>query len=111
MKPQFIKFDKKRPVFFGFSAMAVFEEETDIKFSKIADALQDMSIQNTIAFVYAGLVGGAKKTKKEVDFSIDDVADWLDEVEDLEKVFESFINCMPMMQPDKSEKGKGSKKK
>jgi len=109
MKPKFIKFDKKRPVFFGFAAMAVFEEETGTQFSKIAETLQDMTIKNTIAFVYAGLVGGAKKIKEDIDFDIDDVADWLDGVTDLEKVFQTFIEAMPMM--DNTDKAtKGSKK-
>ena len=110
MKPKFIKFDKKRPVFFGFSAMAVFEEETGIKFAKIGEVMQDMSIKNTIAFVYAGLVGGAKKNKIEIDFDSDDVANWLDEVEDLEKVFMAYIEAMPKMEGKVDSKPTSKKK-
>lgn len=86
---------RKRPVFFGFYAFKVFEDETGIKFSKMGESLEDMSIEVLVAFIYAGLVNGSKKENKEIDFEKEDVFNWLDDylgsIEDIMTVFTSSI--------------------
>ena len=106
MKVKKIKFDKLRPVYFGWNAIAVFEEETGIAFAEMGEAMSNFKAKDLIAFVYAGLVGGANKNKVEIDFSLNDVGDWLDEVEDLEKIFEAYMQCMPMTENKKQGKKK-----
>jgi len=96
MTTQHFLFDKERPIYFGWVAIEKFESLTGITFSKMGDALQNMSASTMIDFCYAGLYGGAKKERIEVDFERDDVAEWLDEVKDLSKMIEAFVACMPM---------------
>ena len=112
MKPQKVKFDKYRPVFFGWSAIEKFEEMTDIPFAEMGEALQNMKATVLIAFIYAGLYGGAKKTKTAIDFDREDVINWLDEVDNLELVMKSYIDCMPISGSEsKGESVHGAKKK
>ena len=98
MKPRKVKFDKMRPVFFGWAAVEKFEELTKIPFANMGEALSDMKADVLISFVYAGLYGGATKTKQPVDFTRDDVVNWLDDIESdkLGDIMNTYIACMPM---------------
>lgn len=108
MTTQLVKFDKNRPVFFGWVAIEKFESLTGIGISKMGEALNNMSASTMIDFCYAGLYAGAKKEKIEIDFDRDDVANWLDEVEDIEKMIQAYLSSMPLVQ--KSERKTGGKK-
>jgi hypothetical protein len=105
---------KERPVYFGWNALAIFEEKTGIGLSDIGDAISaGMTTKVFIDFVYAGLVGGVKKTKSEHDFTSDDVGDWLDDygVENMGKISEIYMEAMPMVKDDKKKETKPKPKK
>jgi len=70
---------EKRPVRFGFNAMAMFGTMTGLKISEIEKISSNMTIQNAISLVYCGLKDGARKAGKPFDHTETDVADWLDE--------------------------------
>jgi hypothetical protein len=110
MKPKIVKFDKKRPVFFGFAAIAKFEELTGAKMAEMDKVLSEGKVADMIAFAFSGVYGGAKKEKLEIDFDIDDVANWLDDIEDLEQLFAVYMDCMPMVKSGTATKS-GAKKK
>ena len=87
---------KLRPVFFGFFAFKVFEDETGIPFSKMGESLQNMTVETLTAFIYAGLMSGYKRDKLQVDFVRDDIYDWLDEYDQgIDHLVTVFANSMP----------------
>jgi hypothetical protein len=108
MIPQQIEIGKKsRPVFFGWSALAEFERLSGIGLQQLDKAFENLSAANVINFVYSGLYGGAKKTQTEIDFTVDDVAGWLDDyTEPLDELMKVYIACMPL-----ASGGQTSKKK
>lgn len=85
-----------RPIHFGWFAFSVFEKETGISFTKMGDIAQDMKVDTLVSFIYAGLMGGANKTKVKPNFIKEDIFDWLDADDlNIEKIFEALTNSMP----------------
>jgi hypothetical protein len=103
---------ENRPVYFGLAALAKLEQLTGVRISGMDKMLADLSIDNLISFVFAGLYGGHKKERKDIDFSIDDVMDWLDDYmesgQNIETLMEVYMSCMPLM---KNEETKPASKK
>lgn len=87
---------KKRPVSFGFYAFKVFEDETGISFTKMGESLENMNVDILTAFIYSGLCSGAKKSNQAIDFSRDDIYDWLDDFSgSIDSIVKVFTDSMP----------------
>ena len=92
----YIKIDnKQRPVCFGWNALAEFEELTGKDLVEFA-GIKNLSAGNTIKLIYVGLSHGAKKENESVNFTIENVGDWMTEdVSIIMNVVEIFAKSMP----------------
>lgn len=82
---------KSRPVKFGFAALMEFTEDNGYKISDLDNLGESMKLKDALYLVWCGLKHGARVEKISFDFSIEDVADWLDESpEAMEKVLNVF---------------------
>ncbi len=68
-----------RPVRFGLAALLKYEQETGrIALDDFFEISRGkVSVIVMVDLVYYGLIGGHEKTKTEVTFDKDDVADWM----------------------------------
>tara|TARA_R100001163_G_scaffold16341_1_gene14773 strand:+ start:7522 stop:7851 length:330 start_codon:yes stop_codon:yes gene_type:complete len=86
---------KDYPVKYGFAALRAFSDATGTTLGDLGNLGESMTITQAIALVWAGLKDGARVTKNEFNFSIDDVADLLDEDEKaMEKVLAVFAESL-----------------
>lgn len=69
---------KDRPVKYNFNAIIEFEELTGIDLAANDDKQMFTKPKFMRALAFVGLKHGAKVEKQEIDFTIDDVGDWLD---------------------------------
>ena len=69
----------ERPVRFGFSALWHYEQRTGrnalTDFAQMQSGLASVSLM--IDLLYAGLCAGTRHEKQAVDFTAEDVADWI----------------------------------
>jgi hypothetical protein len=69
----------ERPVRFGFSALYQYEQRTGrnalTDFAKMQDG--EASVTLLVELLYSGLCAGTRHEKKEVDYTQEDVADWI----------------------------------
>lgn len=79
---------KDRPVKYNLNAVIEFEELTGIDITKGSEDFA--RIKNMRALAFCGLKHGAKTEKVEIDFTIDDVGDWLGFGDG---TIESFLNA------------------
>lgn len=89
---------EKRPVRFGFAGLYRYEQETGrnalADFAQFQEGIEKVSVVRLMELVYAGLLAGYKSENKNVDFTLDDVADWVDD-QVLKQVFEAFALSFP----------------
>ena len=86
---------KDYPVRFGWNALAEFENLSGSSVIEFA-SMQKLSAGNTIKLVYVGLLYGAKKDNQDIDFTIEDVGDWLDkDSEIITKGVVIFVKSIP----------------
>tara|TARA_Y100000361_G_C11134700_1_gene331149 strand:+ start:212 stop:556 length:345 start_codon:yes stop_codon:yes gene_type:complete len=104
--------DELRPLHYGFAALSQWCEISGLGLNDLTNIGNNISLKNAISLVYVGLKHGARKSKIEFNYSMDDVADWIDtEGMDLfNEVMEIFSEQMAQMTPD-SEKKKKTKTK
>lgn len=67
--------DTPRPFLVGIGSMMEFEKTTGKNFIAVS---QSLSITDIVALAYSAFVVGHKRQNKQVDFTIDDVAEWLE---------------------------------
>lgn len=82
---------KNRELFFGNNTLEKFMEVEGIKyFSEIAKGFQSVTLIRSI--IYAGCVVADRKAKREIDYDLEDVSDWLDDFPqgNTKKVMEKF---------------------
>jgi len=82
---------KERPVRYNFNALIEFEELTGVDLSSNQDASLFTKPKNLRALAFCGLKHGAKAEKQTVDFTIDDVGEWLD-ANSISSFFQAYIN-------------------
>lgn len=100
---------KKRPVRYGFWALAEFGEITGLKLHEMNRLDAEMSIKDAIVLTFVGLKDGARKADQEFNYELPDVADWLDEDEN---AFTNVLEVFNKMQPaEEAPKGKPQKVK
>lgn len=72
---------KKRPVNFGFNAIAQLERLEEKSMMEIFKEVEKgVSMHLAINVTYVGLCHGARKAKKDFKTSFETVGDWLDEM-------------------------------
>jgi hypothetical protein len=82
---------KARPFKFGSNAVRVYKKEFARNFFRdIKTIKEEFDFEILIAYAYVGLVEGCRKNKLRVDFSVEDVADWMDEPDGFQEVQKSF---------------------
>ena len=96
---QFIEIGgEKRPLRFGFAGLFRYEKETGrnalADFAEFQQGVEKVSVVRLVELVHAGLLAGYKAESKNVDFSLDDVADWVDDGV-LKQVFDAFALSFP----------------
>lgn len=68
---------KDRPVKYNLNALIEFDELTGLDLTSGVDAKDFSKPKSMRALSFVGLKHGAKAEKQEVDFTIDDVGEWL----------------------------------
>ena len=87
-----------RPIHYGFAALAEWCDLTG----------DNMSMSAAIQLIYCGLRHGARRSKEEFNYSIDDVADWIDEegMDIFTDAMAIFADAMVKINPSKKKKKK-----
>lgn len=102
---------QNRPIRFGFSGLYQYERQTGrsalADFAEFQQGIEKVSVIRLMELVHSGLLAGYKAEKKEIDFTIDDVADWVDDSV-LKQVFDAFALSFP---PDEGNGQQGKPKK
>ena len=83
--------ERKHPVRFGFNALREFSRMTGTTLAQLEDLGVDMTLDQAVTLMYCGFKDGARKEKAPFRYDVADVADWIDEDEELiEKAFAVF---------------------
>ncbi len=83
--------ERKHAVRFGFNALREFSKMTGTTLSQLENLGNDMTLDQAITLMYCGFKDGARKEKIHFRYDVADIADWIDEDEELiEKVFAVF---------------------
>lgn len=94
-----------RPVKFGFNALRIFGNLTGLTVFQMERLGENMSFDHLVKLVYCGLVDGSRVEKKEFTFTVDDIADWLDDDKGLMlEMFNEFRGSMAQPQEKKAKK-------
>ena len=95
-----------RPVHFGFATLADWCDMCKMTLADISKLGDNMPISTAISMVFCGLKHGARKSKEEFKYSVEDVADWLDDDQNaLTETMEIFTKSMGKVEKSKKEKG------
>jgi len=83
--------ERKYPVRFGFNALREFSQMTGMTLNDLEKFGNDMTLDHAITLMYCGFKDGARKEKVKFRYDVSDIADWIDEDQQLiEKVFAVF---------------------
>lgn len=88
--------DDSKPVRFGFNALADFCDAAGLSLADLqALDLTALGLRELLALYWAGFKDGARKEGEPFAESIEDVGDWMDEIEDAEsqKILEAFAGA------------------
>jgi len=80
---------KERAVKFGFAALMEFTEANGYTMADLDSLGDNMKLKDAIFLVWCGLKHGARVEKQPFAYTIEDVADWLD---DKPEVMEAVLN-------------------
>lgn len=87
--------DVKRPIKFGFNALRHFSKHTGIGINELEKIGQNMTFDVALTLIWCGFMDGARVTKEEFNYTIEDLADDLDkDLTVLERAMEIFANQM-----------------
>ena len=93
---------EERPVKFGFAALMEFTDENGYTMADLDNLGENMKLKDALFLVWCGLKHGARVEKKPYSYSIDDIADWLDEQpEAMEKVLNVFSSSFGASEEEK----------
>lgn len=96
---KFVEFGgEKRPVKYGWNALAMFGDMTKSAMTDLTDFQNRMSFSDILALLYVGLYHGARAEKKEFKLTIEDIGDIMDS-EDMDKVIEDFVEIFESQLP------------
>ena len=87
---------EQRPVKYGFAALMEFTEANGYTMADLDSLGDNMKLKDALFLVWCGLKHGARVEKKPFNFTIEEVADWLDDkpaaMEETLNVFSSSFN-------------------
>ena len=93
---------EERPVKFGFAALMEFTEENGYTMADLDNLGENMKLKDALFLVWCGLKHGARVEKKPYSYSIEEVADWLDEQpEAMDKVLNVFSSSFGASEEEK----------
>tara|TARA_R100000664_G_C2759472_1_gene149327 strand:- start:7096 stop:7428 length:333 start_codon:yes stop_codon:yes gene_type:complete len=97
-----------RPIHYGFAALAEWCDLTGSGLNDLSQLGDNMSMSAAIQLIYCGLRHGARRSKEEFNYSIDDVADWIDEegMDIFTDAMAIFADAMVKINPSKKKKKK-----
>ncbi len=100
-----------RPIHYGFAALGEWCDITGIGLQELGKLGENMSLNSAMALIYCGLKHGARRNKEDFNYTVDDVADWIDEegMDIFNEAMEVFSESLAKLNP--SEKKKKEKKK
>jgi len=84
---------KNRTLHFSMNFWATFTELLEISLDQLGDLFQSgVSIKAIISIVYSGILTYDQENKKEIDYDIYDVGNWLEDItsEDIEKIIKAM---------------------
>jgi len=89
---QFIEIsERKHPIRFGFNALREFSRMTGTTLAQLENLGENMTLDQAVTLMYCGFKDGARKEKAPFRYDVADIADWIDEDEELiEKAFAVF---------------------
>jgi hypothetical protein len=83
--------DRKHPIRFGFNALREFSRMTGTTLAQLENLGDNMTLDQAVTLMYCGFKDGARKEKAPFRYDVADIADWIDEDEELiEKAFAVF---------------------
>ena len=90
---------KELPIRFGMNSLRLFTKATNKTLNDLQYLGSDMSLEDALQLIQAGLIDGHRKAGQEYIYSIEDIADFLDEdqsvLERAMKVFGDQYNTEP----------------
>jgi hypothetical protein len=97
--------ETQMPVNFGMGALMEFEKQRG---QNVLALLKDgnLSITDTVTVVYVAFLNGCKKDKRQVDFDLEKVADWLDETPGLFDIVMEEVAASMVQKKKEDEPGK-----
>jgi len=95
-----------RPVHFGFATLSEWCDMCNMTLNDIGKIGLNMPLSTAINMVYCALKHGARKSKVEFNYTTDDVADWLDDDQEvMTQTMELFTQSMSKGKEEKKVKG------
>jgi len=86
---------KKRPCKFGFNALRHFSRMTGIGISEMDKIGDNMTFDTALALIYCGLKDGARASKEDFIYTMDDLGDDLDyDISAIERCMVLFTEMM-----------------
>lgn len=83
--------DRKHPIRFGFNALREFSRMTGTTLADLEKLGEGMTLDHAVTLMYCGFKDGARKEKAPFRYTVEDIADWIDEDGELiAKVFAVF---------------------
>tara|TARA_R100000458_G_scaffold59929_2_gene72829 strand:- start:5658 stop:5999 length:342 start_codon:yes stop_codon:yes gene_type:complete len=100
-----------RPVHFGFAALSQWCELSGLGLQDLGNIGENLSLSNAISLIYCGLKHGSRKSKQDFNYTMDDVADWIDDegMGIFNEVMEIFTASMGKMSPEQKKKNSKDK--
>lgn len=74
---------KEHPIRFGMNSLRIFCKATNKSLNDLSNLGADMSLDDSVNLIKAGLEDGGRKAGKPSNYSIEDISDFLDEDMDL----------------------------
>jgi hypothetical protein len=97
-----------RPLHYGMASLAEWCDLTGSGLQDLSSLGNNVSLNAAIQLIYCGLKHGARRCKEKFNYSVDDVADWIDEegMDIFNEAMEVFTASMAKLNPEKKKKVK-----
>jgi hypothetical protein len=88
----------ERPIEYGWNGIRIFCRLAGITLADLTKLGDDLTPDNITMLIYAGLKHATEREKQPVDFSVDDVGDWInDDITVISRVMQIFKQQMPQI--------------
>jgi hypothetical protein len=82
---------KKYPLRFGLNALRKYGQRTNTTLADLGKIGDDISLENSLQLIYAGIEDGYRKAKQKCELTIECLADLIDDD------FEAITRCMEVL--------------